>query len=170
MKKIIIYSTVLLLAACSVKTIPLKGKYQSETYYQNTSSSVDKVWDKLVDLFAKRGLSIKVIDRSSGLIVSDKYKLTYTFEDKTGKLLDPTAFVVLPKKIIPGSNTVFSPGYITGEWNVRIKDDGKGGTVINVNLVNINDVSTSLRGGSTESLSEAISTGVFETYIYNTIK
>lgn len=168
MKKYLVI--ILLLTSCGYTKIPLKGSYQTEPYYQTSSNSVNVVWDKLVDLFAKNGLSIKVIDRTSGLIVSDKYKLTWTKEDKSGKLVNDKAFVVIPKLFNKGSNMYYEPYEVTGEWNVRIKDDGKGGTTINVNLVNIKDVNPSLRGGFTETVSGAISTGVFERYIYEQIK
>lgn len=170
MKKLRFLPLLLIIVSCSLKTIPLKGKYQVEPFTQNTTTPVDKVWDKLVDLFATKGLSIKIIDRSSGLIVSDRYRLTVTQEDKNGKLENANAYVVTPKVYSPGSNSYIIPSDIVGEWNVRIKDNGSGGTLINVNLVNIKDVFTDLKGFSNEKLSVGKSTGVFEKIIFDSIK
>ena len=170
MRRTLIFSLLFVLFSCSFKTIPLKNKYQSETFYQNTATPFDKVWDKLVDLFAKKGLSIKVIDHTSGLIISDRYKLTFTNEDKNGKLENPDAYIVLPKVYLPGSTTNIIPTEVVGEWNVRIKDDGKGGTLINVNLVNIKEITYTFKVGNTEKNSSGVSTGVFEKFIFETIK
>lgn len=170
MRKLFLIPALFLLATCAYKTIPLKGKYQTEPFTKTTTTPVDKVWDKLVDLFATKGLSIKVIDRSSGLIVSEKYRLTVTQEDSKGKIQDPNAYVVLPKVYNPGSRTILAPNYVLGEWNVRIKNDGNGGTVINVNLVNINNVYVDLKGFTNERPSTGFSTGVFEKLIFETIK
>ena len=170
MGKLLLVLYLSIFVSCSYKTIPLKGEYQTGPYIQSTTTSIDKVWDKLVDLFATKGLSIKVIDKSSGLIVSDKYKLSVTQENKSGKLINPNAYVVSVKLYNPGSRTYLPINTTVGEWNVRIKPDGNGGTIINVNLVNIQEVWTDSKGYSKDVVSTAKSTGVFEKIIFDTIK
>jgi hypothetical protein len=57
------------------------------------------------------------------------------------------------------------PIYVYGDWNIRIKENETGGTLINVNLVNIKsqDLATDLYASSK-------STGVFEKTISDQIK
>ena len=142
----------LLLSSCgTTKEIPLKGTYPAMPIQISTDKSVDYVWDKLIDLFAQRGLPIKIIDRSSGLIVSDKSILKTTIEENNGQLQDNSAWIVVTKKLDAGLNRTVPitgttsgayskqmvPRDVTGEWNVRVKKSENGSTVINVNIVNV---------------------------------
>ena len=105
-------------------------------------------------------MSIKIIDKSSGLIVSEKTKLSWTREDKKGNLINPGAFVV-----VQSYNTMAQAvlSYVTGDWNVRIKPLENGKTSINVNLVNIKATNTGAKlYGLYEYDIPAKSTGVFE--------
>ena len=170
MKLITLSLIVLVLTSCAVKIYPLKGKYQDGPFMQVSNNPIDTVWDKLIDLFATKGLPIKIIDKSSGLIISDKAALLATNEDKNNKLENPGAGVVLEKVYNPGTRTFIKPGTVVGEWNVRIKANANGGTTINVNLVNLKDVYTDLKGFTNERVSKAISTGVFEKVIFDYIK
>lgn len=135
MKLVLIPLTVLLITSCSPKITAPKGNYPKPPIVIHSDKAVDKVWDNLIDFFAQKGLSIKIIDRSSGLIISEKTLLTYAVEDKKGQLKNTSAFVVLPRICPPGSDESITPSSVTGEWNVRVKADGAG-TSINVNLLN----------------------------------
>lgn len=153
--------------------MPVKGNYPSPRILE-TQSSFDQVWDKLIDLFAQKGLSIKIIDRSSGLIVSERAVLSATTETDDGIPKNKTAFAVGPK-IFDRYNKKWKPIYIslTGEWNVRIKKvDDK--TTINVNIVNIEGAipktNYSIRTVDYVRCASCKSTGVFETIISNEIK
>ena len=126
------------LYSCAFKTIPIKGQYPEGPYLDTTTLGKEEVWDKIIDFYAQKGLSIKIIDRSSGLIISDRTVLTTTFENSKGQPIKPTAWIVLPKTINPNDRKPFAPGLITGEWNIRIKELPDKRTSINVNLVNIN--------------------------------
>jgi len=129
-----------LFAGCYVtKVTQLKGTYPTPPIITSSDKSFDKVWDNTVDYFAQHGIPIKIIDKASGLIVSDKAKLSWSFEDKNGKLLRPDAYVVLKKMTGDYSDKPFKPDEVTGEWNIRIKPVGTG-TSINVNLYNIQAV------------------------------
>jgi hypothetical protein len=121
----------------AVKKIPIKGQYQNGPYMDTTTWSKDQVWDKVVDFFAQNGLSIKIIDKSSGLITSDHTKLIASFEDKKGLLMKKDAWIVLPKEINPRTTKPYPIEEVYGEWNIRIKEVPQKGTIINVNLVNI---------------------------------
>ena len=89
----ILVITTLLSSCAPTKIIQLQGQYPSTPMIFNSEKSFDKVWDNLVDVFAQKGLSIKIIDRSSGLIISGKAILSATMEDKNGKPKNPEAFI-----------------------------------------------------------------------------
>ena len=187
--KILVVTTIL--SSCApTKIIQLQGQYPSTPMIFNSDKSFDKVWDNLVDVFAQKGLSIKIIDRSSGLIISGKAMLSATMEDKNGKPKNPDAFIAVPSYMKDGkrypvtaSSSLIGP-YATqkqidainstpvyGEWNVRIKSNGSG-TTINVNILNVTyDVYNSTLKTNVESmLSTFKSTGVFEKQLSDLIK
>lgn len=135
-KNIAAFVSFFLFSCMATKTIPIKGSYPAPPIVTISDRPFEKVWDNVIDYFAQNGIPIKIIDKSSGLIVSDKAKLSWSFEDKNGQIFSKTAFVVLDKIIDKMSGKPFVPESVTGEWNLRIKTDG-GRTLINVNLFNI---------------------------------
>jgi len=152
--------------ATKLKYAPFKGEYPPTPYIITSELPKEKVWDKIIDFFAQNGLSIKVIDRSSGLIVSDRSKLDWSYEDVKGNIKNPNAWVVVQRVTSPmNSPAPILPIYVYGDWNIRIKENETGGTLINVNLVNIKsqDLATDLYASSK-------STGVFEKTISDQIK
>lgn len=159
-----------LLGCMSTKSIPLKGTYTNGNFEATTPTPKDKVWDNIVDFFSKKGLSIKIIDRSSGLIVSDETALTWSYEDKNGKLVHPDAWVAIKKILVSGSNTPIKPNIITGEWNIRIKGAPNNQTSIAVNLVNQRYINQFAITPTAFSQGGIQSTGVFEKMIYDQIK
>lgn len=174
-----IYLTIVALFAttmfigCTPQLAPLKGNYMDKPYEITSDKSVDTVWSNVIDLFATKGLSIKVIDKSSGLIVSEKSSLAsnYTFEDDNGKLRDANAWVVLSKISYAGGQ--MSPDKITGEWNVRIKAAQNGKTTINVNLTNIEAtryIAPSQYSATQNLTFQGKSTGKFEELIAGLVK
>lgn len=178
-----------LLIACSPtqKIIQLKGSYPVPPIEITSSKSFDEVWDKLIDLFAQKGLSIRLIDRSSGLLISGAATLVTTIEDKNGNLMDSTAHIVVAKrydatahryvpitKVIAGpyvsKSYIDKPDPVYGEWNVRIKKAGTG-TSINVNVVNTIYTYVDAKGIPYDrKLSLYKTTGRFESMIANIIK
>jgi len=125
----------LFLSSCSVVFTAPKGNYPKPPISFRSEKPIEKVWDNLIDVFAQKGLSIKIIDKSSGLIVSERKSLSFTVEDKNGKIQNASAFVVMPRMTNQGFNAPIMPYNVYGEWNVRIKPDGNG-TSININLLN----------------------------------
>ncbi|WP_462261618.1 hypothetical protein [Ferruginibacter sp.] len=181
----LIFSIIALQSCSTVKEIPVKGTYPETPMVFSSSQSFDKVWDNLVDLFAQKGFSIKIIDRSSGLIISQRSLLSATMEDKNGKPVDPSAIIVVPSikangRIVPVTGTNVGP-YATekqiralpvyGDWNVRVKSTATGST-INVNITNViyeNNLSGA-RILTPISISGYKSTGVFEKELSEIIK
>lgn len=76
----------------------MKGSYygSEKPLMITTTKSVDEVWSKVIDLFAIKGLSIKIIDKLSGLLTSDPFSFLgkNTIETETGTLINTSAWVV----------------------------------------------------------------------------
>jgi len=174
----------LYLSSCATKIIPIKGSYPSQPIIVTSDKSVSEVWDRLIDLFAQNGLSIKLIDKSSGLIISDNSAITATWEKKDMTLYHPDAYIVTSKyfngkayaevgitQLASNKADLKNPSVCRGEWNVRIKPAGSGSS-INVNLVNVKyqAVNLSLRGTEWVNLTNFRSTGNFEKKIADMIK
>lgn len=174
MKKLLV-SLILFCCFCSCEApkMILKGNYQETPYSVETSKSLEEVWSNIIDLFSTHGISIKIIDKSSGLITSDhtSFLNNYTYEDEYGKPINPNAYVVI-YKLKNGFGTPLPPDYIEGDWNIRIKNiDGK--TIINVNLVNLRSTFTTQasRYGPSSIINIPVkSTGVFEKVIAESIR
>lgn len=139
MKYVFILMFLCLIESCfSIKSVPLKGSYQDAPFVFASEKTFDKVWDNLIDFFAQNGIGIKLIDRSSGLIVSEdfSFRKLYTWEDKKGKLKNPNAYLVTSGVRYSTDDKVRYPDRIEGNWNVRIKNSDEK-TSINVNITNV---------------------------------
>ena len=169
-----------ILTSCTVinptlKSIPLKGNYIDKPYEVKINKPFDEVWSNIIDLFATKGLSIKLIDKSSGLIVSEKTSFidNYTVENRSGDLEKEDAYIIVEKKVYMEYNEISLPKVITGEWNIRIKKVGNNKTSLNVNLTNIN-ATTTISGTQYNPPRtiryKAKSTGEFEEFITELIK
>lgn len=165
-----------ILVSCAPTMYRLEGKYLDAPYQITSTKSFDQVWTNIIDFFATKGISIKVIDRSSGLIVSEKtsFKNSYSFEEK-GKPKNPNAYIVL--SAIEVNGVELHPQTITAEWNIRIKTNDKGGTIVNVNMTNIqaNYYQAPVRGTYLSQQErnydfDGKSTGVFEKTISDQVK
>lgn len=173
MKKLVLIISLLAIWSCT-KIVPIKGSYQLTPVEVVSTKSKDEVWSKVIDLFAQKGLPIRLIDKSSGLIISDKVSLLNqsTWELPDGKLSDPNAWVVVEK--LYSGDQFLPPTYVTGEWNVRVKEqDSK--TIINVNLLNLQAgigqiTPTAFPVSPSTSSLRAQSLGNFERYISDIVK
>lgn len=182
--KLLLFASLVFFTGCvSTKVIPIKGTYPETPIIINSTKTFDQAWDKLIDIFAQKGLSIRIIDRSSGLIISDKSELSTTYENETGKPVDETAFIVVSSVIQYGKKvpvTGTSSGAYAqtkvayparGDWNVRIKSNAGGGCSINVNITNItyNAYDLTEKRYRDMNLAAYKSTGVFENLIASMI-
>jgi hypothetical protein len=175
----IIFAYLFLIVGCDNKVIPLKNKYEDKPYEFTVSNNKDLVWNKLIDLFTKKGLAIKTIDKTDGVITTDNASFinSYTWENKDGNLINPNALVVCSKFRGPFTlGTSLTPSAITGQWIVRIKQESDK-TILNVKLANaIGKISigdTGLNGHeSTLSTYELRieSTGVFEKLVADVLQ
>src|SRR5262245_16159442 len=126
------------------------GEYPEPPIEIKSEKTFDQVWDNLVDLFAQKGLSIRIIDKSSGLIISDKSSLPVTIENSKGHAVDATAYIVVPKyqdenthKMTSVTGRIYNPvtkkreyNPAFGDWNVRVRKL-EAGCLINVNITNM---------------------------------
>ncbi|RFS17692.1 hypothetical protein [Emticicia sp. C21] len=97
MKKVLSLLLILsVFSSCQQKlTRPLKGNYPTD-YTIISEKSSDELWNDIIAYCSESGIKLKIIDRKSGLIVSQWYKLgTYTFENQDGTLRENGANVVL---------------------------------------------------------------------------
>ena len=177
MKKILLLiGTILSLNSCSssfnIYKIPLKNKYEIVDTYQ-TEKTKEEAWNNIVEVFAKNGLGIKIIDKSSGLIVSEvstfqnyhKESGVVSYENKNGFLVNTDAYIVCSKYEYRSSDILAD--LVTGYWNVRIfEKDGK--VFVNTNLTNIK-ASNLFDPNNSQYLFTCKSTGVFEKNIFNMV-
>ena len=97
-----------LFSSClSYKVIPLKGTYSDGNFEGYSDKRKDIVWDNIINFFAKSGISIRIIDRSSGLITSEESSIEFTRENTKGELLKKDAWVVIYKLIDPNKKNKF---------------------------------------------------------------
>lgn len=174
---LLLLATILLPSCGSYKPI-FMGTYPQSMRTEETSKSVDEVWSKVIDFFASEGIAINIIDKSSGLITSERTPFTEmtTEEDGKGNLINPNAYIVaVPLAGGFGNKLPLDNGRynITASWNVRVKNiDGK--TSITVNVVNLtgsyqNPTSKFSSSGTIVPV-QVKSTGVFEESILNLLK
>jgi hypothetical protein len=172
MKKISYAALGILLAGCVATVGTITGKYQDTPYEIKTDKSFEEVWSNVIDFFAQKGISIKIIDKSSGLIISEKTSfLDHYSTEVNGAIRDFDAWIVL-NSINHGSFETL-PDHVYGEWNVRLKPMDGGGTLINVNLTNIDagrHVSRTQYTPEQNIVFKGKSTGKFESFIAKTIK
>lgn len=172
MKFLYLSAISLFLLSCeSTKMVPLKGKYSDGNFVAYSDKSKEKIWDNIIDFFAKNGLSIRIIDKSSGLIISGTTSLDWTYENKNGALVHSDAWVVIAKTQYI-SKTI-EVGRVIGEWNIRIKEEN-GKTSININLVNpsyyYKNATVATANPTSFKSGYCKSTGKFEESIYQIIK
>lgn len=155
----------LLVIACfyscaPAKVYPLRDKYLDGPFTVTTVKSFDKAWDATVDFFTQLGIPIRVVEKASGLIVSERMDLysQANYEDiKTGQIKNSKAWIGVETR--KEGRAHVKPTRISRDWNVRLKESN-GQTVVAINLVNIKAVR--IYEGYEAGSFKAKSTGVFE--------
>jgi hypothetical protein len=167
---------VLVLNSCgpTFNSIPIRNTYLTTPFTTYSDQSMEKVWSNIIELYATNGLSIKLVDKSSGLIISEQVSFMddYAVEGPGGKLSNPDAYVVLEKKT-GGFGLPIAPQKVLGQWNIRVKETENNKVLINVNLTNLKGEFYSPGGRYDAPVSLAfrgVSTGNFEEIIAQAIK
>lgn len=155
----------MLFQSCMEGRIPLKGNYQNpNTFYFDQKES--EVWSGLMAVLCDRGLSVKSMEKSSGVIFGDRYDFTSvsSAENSKGQLVTKDALIVTQHVVFTGRAYVL-PDQITADWNIRVFTyEGK--TAMKINVKNI--MSKSRLAQSV--FYQAESTGNFEKFIADSIK
>lgn len=133
----VLFACCFFLISCS-HTTAIKNQYVAKPVIYKSELNLDQTWDKLVDYISQNKFSIKLIDKTSGLIVFENPNTTATIENKDAGLVHPDAFVVVPSKKngimldVPVTGKFYTkadfkdPALVNGEWTVRLKtEDGK---------------------------------------------
>lgn len=127
------------LTSCfTVKTYPIKGTYQNRYTDTVVNTNKEAIWNKIIDFCSQNGLSIKVIDRSSGVIVFDKVGTSCTYEknDSTTELMNDNAWLVVPKQYqLNAYPHILSPSSVSAEWNLRVKEVTNDSFLIEIYLI-----------------------------------
>ncbi len=156
----------IILQSCSTTLVPLKGDYrQHNTFYFERTQA--EVWDAVIKVVMRKGLSIKFMERVSGVISGDKanFENVATYEDVKGNIVNKNAFVVTQLLYDDGRYQLY-PNYIVGDWNILVyQENGK--TALNINLVNLESKQIDPKIPTRHY--EIMSTGNFERMIADSI-
>lgn len=173
MKKFLIL--IVLFSSCAPQLVPLKNTYNAQAFEQPINADFETVWNKTVETVAKKGSTIKMIDKSNGLIVAQNNYAPITSEDKDAQPVDSSAWAVTSKLYRPGSRKYLYAKEGTLEWNIHVKNAGDS-TIINIRLVEAAVVTSVHSPGYTTTHSikpfktKAVTTGVFERQIAGEIR
>lgn len=168
MKKLTIFVFYLLLCVSAIAQQPipkgqplLKGTYQTSAYIDSSNKSFEEVWEKVIDVIAENGISIKVIDKTSGIITTETHSFITSFTlEKNGAPKNPDAWIVVRDEGMGNIET------LTGNFNIRVKVQ-EGNTIISIK---INNIKANKYMFGTSVPFPAQSTGVFEKLIIESVK
>jgi len=171
MKKILLISFIIFIQSCIPKVIPLKGKYQEGPVVSKIDRPLSKVWESIIDLIAETGMSIKMIDKSSGLILSEDADFygTMSHEDNKGNLLDSKAYIASERmdSEFPQRDLIFYNSDV--KWTARAKEIKEGVTTVSL-VLHINRVTNILeKQTGRPSYRKAKSTGNFEKWFLDEV-
>jgi hypothetical protein len=165
----------ILWSGCGAAAYPLNGEY-TKTHFESTSTkSKDQIWSSVLDFFIEKGIIIKVMDKSSGYILSEPFSLlnSYTREYENGKPIDKNAAIVIGD-ISEGLTSKKNPHLLTANVSVRLIEK-EGQTNISISLLDLKCQYYSIRQNRQENITNTIntpakSTGVFENQLLSAIK
>lgn len=101
------------------------------------NTSVDNVWDAVIDFASEAGFSIDILDKSSGLITMTPYAMSVTYWiPEQGGYVNPKA------EIAAQYSTAYKEDgtglKATARWNIRIrKSKDTDSTVATINITNL---------------------------------
>lgn len=122
-----------IIGACSSNIVLVKGKYSDAPLEITTAKHVDSIWSTITQLFNEKGLTIKKLEKEKGVIVTAKSRSfipAYSFEDSTGNLIEPEAWIAMRQTYI--NNKKWTPHNIYCKWNIHVTEIGKGLSTIKV--------------------------------------
>ena len=171
-KYLLIICCLIGLCSCSeftYKFTKLKNKYQETVMTDTLNMNYNTVWYKLIDFIADNNINVRILDKESGLIMTEKinFNKKYTYEDKNGNPLSKDRYIICGNQF-QGATQVH-PNSVTGFLIFQLKQSTKS-NILKVNLIDeigVFDYSTN----SLSSLNfECVSTGVLEKQIFDSVK
>jgi hypothetical protein len=108
--------------------------------------SKDQAWQRITDLFVSNSVPIKFMDKSSGLIQSDKIGLGSHYALKTAD--DSVSWVLCAGIRSPeGEGFYLFPEVINAELQIYLRETGEGKVLLSVNLMNLTANARDLNAG-----------------------
>lgn len=153
------------MSSCRIEYTPLKGKYPSD-YTVFFNKPVDEVMTNVIEYCLKNNISIKAIDRKSGLIMSEPYKInTYTFENTNGSPENGNAEAIIAREILVSSKYTYEPEVVFTDIIFTVKEENN---KTSMTIMLANTAAYLVAGGS--CLREVKSTGYLEKKIIEGMK
>jgi hypothetical protein len=112
------------------------------------NATKDKTWQKVMDLFVANSIPIKLMDKSSGLIQSDKiglgshYALNNADDSVSWALCEAV-------KSAEGEGLYQFPQVINAELQVYVRETAEGTVLLSINLLNLAANATDVNTGNT---------------------
>ncbi|MGX5854043.1 hypothetical protein ACWKW6_10385 [Dyadobacter jiangsuensis] len=170
MNRLSSFVIVLLTFASCRTTVPLRGSYQETPVKTKYTMPFNPIWEAVIDFISDTGQEVQLIDKESGLVISDQYTVFgkhISMENAKGKIINTDAWVVSarhsddnPKGNLKETHTA------SVKWTIRIKQVADE-TVIAV-LMHVKNVYWGLPQKWT-FVFDGVSTGNYEKYMLNEI-
>lgn len=160
--------TVFSFSSCSFdySHAPLQGSYEDKAFVGYSKKPVPEVWDNLVTFVTKEGLDVKVVDKNSGLMISERTSyVESTCAERKGKPYAPEKYIVTSH--VGARPDKFTPSRITAAWNAIIKPSDHGDTEV---IIRLSGIQAYYGMGQAERKLEAHSLQNFEKKIFESIK
>ncbi|HEY1055417.1 MAG TPA: hypothetical protein VGE24_09785 [Emticicia sp.] len=154
---------VFLMSACRIVYTPLKGNYPSD-YTVVIDEPADQVMTNIIEYCLKNNISLKAIDRKSGLIMSEPYRIdSFTFESQNGMPEDSSARVIIGREKLKDYS--YEPEVVYTDIIFRVKEED---SKTSMTIMLANTAAYLSAGGS--CLREVKSTGYLEKKIIEGMK
>jgi hypothetical protein len=157
MKSIPLGIMTILLVACA-STPPVKHSFESSKVYH---ADYDKVWESIIEAFARNNIPIKTLDKNSGLVVSEDQYIPFTTRYGT-KIVDAEYCDC------GGGGSLRSYSDLSGKFNVFVKKLNGSDTAVQVNAFFKARVNNDLSGVPI-GWQNCASTGAFEAKLFSVL-
>lgn len=141
-------------------------------------SSTDDVWASVVDILSEAGISIDIIDKGSGLIMTGRYYFKPSFQAEDGTLFNDADIAVQYANYCKNAAGAPASMRASAKWNIRVRADKEQRTVVTINITDITPEVLETRYSGYVPYNtwikhpelQASSTGRFEKQVINLIK
>lgn len=166
MKKILLFAMIahFNLGCVTLGVVGIKGKYQEGPVRMIVESSYEDTWNMVIDFISDIGLNVKMVDKSSGLVISDPTSFSglSSIEDRNGQILNKDAHIVTSRTNDPNvKNPIKS---VDASYNLRVKEIGQNKSSVSILLYNIR-----VQGDNALFNHKGKSTGNFEKWVLDNL-